>query len=128
VDECDLAEVCTGNSLAYPADRKRPNGSACGGDGNVCTQDFCQNGTCVHPAKPDGAACPGGACCDGQCVATQSDETHCGVCGRACDTGTNCCGGACVDLTRNRQHCGRCGRRCKGTCRNGRCKRRKQKR
>jgi hypothetical protein len=128
VDECDLAEVCTGASLACPADRKRPNGSACSDDGNACTQDFCQNGACVHPAEPDGAACRSGACCDGQCVDTRTDEAHCGGCSRACAADTNCCGGACIDLTRNRQHCGRCGRRCQGSCRNGRCKRRKKKR
>jgi hypothetical protein len=124
VDECDLPEVCTGNSLACPTDRKRPNGSACSDDGNVCTNDICQNGECVHPAKPDGAACPAGACCEGQCVDTRTDEAHCGGCGIVCAAGMACCAGKCANLKTDKRNCGRCGKRCRrGTrCRGGRCR------
>ena len=48
-------EFCTGDSFACPADRKRPNGSPCNSDGNLCTNDVCQNGSCVH--EPNTAAC-----------------------------------------------------------------------
>ncbi len=155
-NECDLAEVCTGDSVACPTDRKRPNGSACSSDGNPCTNDVCQNGqcvhlpntgaacaddgntctndvcangTCTHPVKQDGDACPDGACCDGQCVDTQTDESHCGVCDLVCAAGTSCCAGKCVNLTSDKRNCGTCGKRCRnGSCRNGRCKKRRKKR
>src|SRR5439155_17622230 len=36
VDECDAAETCTGASTTCPTDAKRPAGTACTDDGNVC--------------------------------------------------------------------------------------------
>lgn len=156
VNECDLAEVCNGSSIACPTDKKKANGAACSSDGNSCTSDICQNGLCTHPAKadreecdddgnactldiclggvcthqpfPDGAVCPGGACCRGQCLNTQTDEANCGGCGAACASGERCCGGKCVNLLRDRANCGTCGKRCrKGSCVNGRCKKKKKK-
>ncbi len=148
--ECDLAEVCTGNSLACPTDRKRPNGSACSSDGNPCTNDICQNGECVHvpntaactddgntctndvcaggicthPAKQDGDDCPEGSCCGGQCVNTNTDAAHCGGCDIVCAAGTSCCAGKCVNLKRDKRNCGRCGKRCRRgkRCKGGRCR------
>lgn len=149
-NECDLPESCTGDSLACPTDRKKTNGAPCTDDGNVCTNDICQNGVCVHtpntaqcaddgdvctadvcaqgecthPTKPDGAACPDGQCCDGVCFDTRSDELHCGGCDVVCAAGTACCASACANITRGKRNCGRCGKRCrKGKhCRGGRCR------
>src|SRR5438093_1783281 len=54
LNECDLAESCTGSSTTCPADAVKTAGTACTDDGNVCTSDVC-NGTigapaCTHPA------------------------------------------------------------------------------
>lgn len=147
--ECDAPEFCTGSSFACPLDRKRPNGSACTSDGDVCTDDVCQNGQCVHvpntaacaddgnictddicaggrcthPPKPDDSSCPAGACCGGQCVETRTDEAHCGACDRVCGAGKTCCKGKCVNLNNDERNCGKCGKRCRRgqTCRRGRC-------
>jgi hypothetical protein len=155
-NECDLAEVCNGASIACPTDRKKANGSSCSSDGNSCTFDVCQNGQCTHPEIPDrfecdddgnactlniclggvcssqafvdGAECPDGVCCGGECVDTQSDEANCGSCDVVCSAGQVCCDGGCIDPQNNKQHCGQCGKRCgRGACRNGRCKRRQKK-
>jgi hypothetical protein len=155
-NECDLAEVCSGSSIACPTDRKKVNGAACSSDGNSCTFDICQNGQCTHPVKPDreecdddgnectldiclsgvcthqpfvdGAICSSGRCCGAKCLNTQTDEANCGACGIACATGQTCCSGKCVSLLRDRANCGACGKRCrKGSCVNGRCKKKKKK-
>jgi hypothetical protein len=49
VDECDVAEACTGASAACPADSKQPDMTACASDGILCTQDVCVSGACEHP-------------------------------------------------------------------------------
>src|SRR5438128_1153151 len=41
VNECDLAEACTGSSSTCPADVVKTAGTACTDDGNVCTTDQC---------------------------------------------------------------------------------------
>src|SRR5207253_2354481 len=53
LNECDLAESCTGSSATCPADAVKTAGTTCTDDGNVCTSDVC-NGTigtpaCTHP-------------------------------------------------------------------------------
>ena len=57
--ECDVAETCTGTSASCPADTKKPSGTACTDDGNVCTKDQCDgsNVTCQHPAGNAGTVC-----------------------------------------------------------------------
>ena len=90
-NECDVAEVCTGSSLFCPVDRKRPNGAACSGDGNPCTNDVCQNGECVHVPNTaacanDGNACTNDVCQDGTCTHPLKQD------GSACPDGS-CCGG-----------------------------------
>jgi len=56
VNECDLAEACTGSSSTCPADVVKTAGTACTDDGNVCTTDQCNGSAsplCVHnPAMP----------------------------------------------------------------------------
>ena len=148
--ECDAPEFCTGSSLNCPPDRKLPNGTPCGDDGdactddvcrngqcvhvpnaaacaddgNACTADVCANGTCTHPALADGTACPGGACCGGRCVDLKTDAANCGACGRVCGAGRGCCAGRCVRLARDERNCGACGRRCRNgkRCRDGQCR------
>ena len=44
--QCDVAEACTGGSVNCPADGKRGDGTTCS-NGNSCTADTCQVGTCV---------------------------------------------------------------------------------
>src|SRR5439155_1828806 len=61
VNECDLADTCTGTSTTCPADAVKAVGTACTDDGNVCTTDVC-NGTvgspaCTHPAGNAGTVC-----------------------------------------------------------------------
>lgn len=75
--------------------------------------------------------------CDGACVRADSDDAHCGACGRACATSESCvsgtcisgceppfvsCGGRCVDAENDPDHCGGCGVRCAtGLCIEGAC-------
>ena len=66
MDECHDAGVCdplTGACSPVP----KPNGSACD-DGNPCTTDACQTGTCTGVSKLDGTPCDGGVCIAGGCV------------------------------------------------------------
>jgi len=46
------------------------NGSICKDDGQVCTDDLCQDGVCIHPDKPDGTMCDDGFVCtvDDNCI------------------------------------------------------------
>lgn len=99
---CDDNDPCTVDSCAVakqacihtPADQ----GSACGDDGNVCTNDFCDGGSCNHPALADGAACDadGSACT----VADSCQQGSC-VAGAApgCDDGNACTADACDPMT-----------------------------
>ena len=79
--------------------------------------EFCVDGQC--------SCRPGLTDCGGNCVDTQSDLSHCGGCGRACNqscVGGNCvsgssctqtdCSGACVDTNSNPLHCGACNALC----------------
>src|SRR5207245_7381676 len=64
VNECDLAETCTGSSATCPAEAVKSAGTVCTDDANPCTTDVC-NGTvgspaCQHPAGNAGAARPDG--------------------------------------------------------------------
>jgi hypothetical protein len=74
VNECDLAENCTGSSADCPPNLCDPSGTACGDDGNRCTNDVC-DGVCGSASSPscthtDNNRC--GACClkdgSGECV------------------------------------------------------------
>jgi len=67
------------------ATRTRPRNTCASGcdDGNACTADSCQNGTCTHAPVGDGGACGGTTsdcgmpvCMGGQCV-SQSGEINC---------------------------------------------------
>jgi len=54
-DDCANPDTCNGAGACLSNDV--PNGDACADDGNDCTNDICQTGTCVHPFKPVGSAC-----------------------------------------------------------------------
>ncbi len=56
-DECDPAEVCDGAALTCPTEVFLPNGTVCTDDGALCSDDVCQTGVCLHPAKIDGTLC-----------------------------------------------------------------------
>jgi hypothetical protein len=86
----------------------------CESDDNYCTRDVCQDGACTHPPDPalDGAicgsavgqTCQDGKCqcprhqevCNGECRNLQTDEAHCGECGKTCTGGKTCQGGNCT--------------------------------
>jgi hypothetical protein len=121
VNECDVAEFCTGDSLSCPADSKRPNGTPCSSDGNICTDDICQNGACVH--VPNSAACAddGNPCTDDVCVQglclhlTKPSGTTCTDDGNPC-TDDVCSGVTCTHPAKPD------GTPCPtGTCRGGQC-------
>src|SRR5207245_517541 len=59
VDECDVAESCTGTSTTCPTDAFVASGTPCTDDGNVCTTDVCSgsSATCTHPAGNAGTVC-----------------------------------------------------------------------
>ena len=97
--ECDLADNCTGSSAACPADAKKPNGTSCTDDGNVCTNDQCDGtlDTCQHPNNTapcdDGNACTtSDTCSGGTCVGGAApdcdDSNPCTV--DTCNPGTGC--------------------------------------
>lgn len=87
------------------------------------------NGT-VTPTDNGAPACAAPrTTCAGTCVDTQSDQAHCGACGRACSGGQICnngscqatstctaprmvCDGACVNTRTDVENCGACGRAC----------------
>src|SRR5207253_10654203 len=76
VNECDLAETCTGSSTSCPPDLVKAAGTACTDDGNACTTDMC-NGTvgapaCTHPAGNAGTVCPAAV---NDCALADSDAT-----------------------------------------------------
>ncbi|OBZ79276.1 Disintegrin and metalloproteinase domain-containing protein B [Grifola frondosa] len=85
---CDIAEVCTGNSSACPADVIVPNGRSCGSNGLACASGTCtsldaqcQLVSCQDPSNSnqcvvlqstliDGSPCGyGGTCYSGSCKA-----------------------------------------------------------
>lgn len=45
---CDAAEACSGATAACPADAAQADGTTCTDDGNTCTVDLCQGGSCSH--------------------------------------------------------------------------------
>lgn len=66
--------------------------------------------------------------CGSTCHDTATDVSHCGSCGKACQSGEQClagvcsrvckegqvqCEGACADVQSNPFHCGKCGNQCK---------------
>src|SRR5438445_6763509 len=59
VNECDVAETCTGTSTTCPTDTFKSNTTACTDDGNLCTRDDCSgtSATCTHPAGNAGTVC-----------------------------------------------------------------------
>src|SRR5213078_1216749 len=98
VNDCDLAETCTGSSATCPADAVKSAGAVCTDDGNPCTTDVC-NGTvgspaCQHPAGNAGAACAddGNPCTLDQCNGTSTTCQHpAGNAGAACADDSNPC-------------------------------------
>lgn len=89
--DCQIRS-CNGTSQCTVTNR--PSGYACTDDGNPCTTDTCNaNGTCTHPNRSNGASCGSTAnrrCCGGSCVNISTDESHCGGCFTACDSGFTC--------------------------------------
>src|SRR5947208_264836 len=80
VNECDLAEACTGSSSTWPADVVKTAGTACTDGGSVCTTDQCNGSVasplCVHSPGNAGTTCratAGG--CDAAETCTGSSST-----------------------------------------------------
>ncbi len=95
--ECTVG-VCsaqTGDCVADPANQ----GLSCTDDGNECTGDLCDNGTCSHPNLTDGTGCTddGNECTDDQCLAGVCDHPD-ATNGIACTTDAlSCTLDVCVD-------------------------------
>lgn len=122
--------VCAGRCV-----RRGSDPGHCGSCGRQCpTGTSCVNGDCVggdgSGTGPDGSGgcdCPPGkACCAGACTDLNTDNRHCGDCGRTCPAGETCCDGQCRNLQQDHRNCGRCGRRCASdeVCSQGQCRRR----
>jgi hypothetical protein len=119
----------------------------CGACGVACAADeICLAGACT-PCPADNQICgnvccsPSQTCCDGTCVDDlESNENHCGACGKRCPricteeqgdppicNGPRCCsGGVCLkskSLQSNPDNCGACGHACAAgeSCCNGEC-------
>ena len=133
---------CVGKCTDIAADAE--NCSTCG---NKCGIDeICEKGNCVTPTG--GGSTPPDTCntgltdCAGSCVDTQKDNSNCGSCGYACNTGAgeSCqsgkcsagcptgktdCNGSCVDTQSDNDNCGLCGQACNTsgdeTCNKGMC-------
>ena len=73
VNPANSCQVCN-VGLNPTAWSNRSNGTTCDDDGNACTQDSCQAGTCAHLAWNDGTACNDGNAC------TQTDTCQSGAC------------------------------------------------
>jgi len=48
VDECDIAEACSGSSTTCPPDLFKSDGTECNSDGQPCSEDRCKEGKCDH--------------------------------------------------------------------------------
>ncbi len=55
--ECDVDDKCDGVAASCPADGHVAEGTACSGDGNVCTVDACAAGLCAHTPGNAGTVC-----------------------------------------------------------------------
>jgi hypothetical protein len=65
------------------------------------------HGCCDTEPVPDCDHCPPGTrCCANACVYTQTDRTHCGTCGHACESTAICASGTCVSCPPGRVVCG----------------------
>ena len=105
--DSDCSERC--NELLNNCTAHDPNGSVCASDGEICTNDVCQFGTCSHLPANAGTVCraASGACdvpetCNGVngfCPANffVSEGTECRGSTDACDPAEACTGtsGAC---------------------------------
>jgi len=139
LDQCQGAEGCTSTPLS---DIECTDGDLCTtsdscadgtcvgvpvdcGDGNDCTEDFCDpSAGCGHDDVPDGAECEDGDVCkDGECSCVpQCDGKECGPdgCGAECgacdaEAGMQCVDGACQCIPKCAgQQCGDDG--CGGVC------------
>jgi|GEM_PF-2766816 len=105
----------------------------CIDDGNPCTKEVCDEGTCTHPMEEGGAACAGGRCYSGACCKGCWDGTVCqagsdiATCGgggdacKTCDDDKECTLDACTESvcenapTREGESCAG------GRCRSGVC-------
>ncbi len=100
----DPHEVCDGVSTTCPADSKAPNGATCTDDGNPCTTDLCESGSCTHSAGNAGTVCrsSAGVCdpaetCDGVTTTCPADAktpagTECRASTGECDPHEVCDG------------------------------------
>lgn len=84
---------------APAVDVPSPDASTDAARGDVMTDDVPVDASAPAdaPAGCGGApACAAGlTCCGGACVDTRSSTSHCGACGRSCDSGQVCASGLC---------------------------------
>ncbi len=84
-EECDDGNFSDGDCCSRLC-RLDPSGSACGADGNSCTDDVCDGvGTCQHLERPDGSSCDDGNQC------TEGDVCAAGACKAPVRVCNDCC-------------------------------------
>jgi len=96
---CDGGERCGGKCIDVKEDSKN-----CGTCGNVCPFEapYCNGGKCELRSNSTSSSTSGGSSSG---ATSSSGSTQ-------CMDGTTSCNGSCVDLNSNENHCGRCGRSC----------------
>jgi hypothetical protein len=79
VGSCDDGNPCTSDSCDNGSCKHTPtSGGGCTDDGDPCTDDKCQSGSCTHPPKAEGASCNGDGqeCTEGKCMGGTCVETN----------------------------------------------------
>ncbi len=158
MDECPRGQRCDPGSSACVSgcrrdDDCRPEGDAgtarpptcdmtrsicieCATDDDCPVRTLCTMGRCLPGCNERRGCGQGEVCCGNICVDGQSDTSHCGACGRRCETANGvpaCTAGNCsvamctegftdcnaqvddgceVEVRNDPRHCGRCGNVC----------------
>ncbi|KLO06319.1 zincin [Schizopora paradoxa] len=103
--QCDIAEMCTGNSSSCPSDTFQPNGKSCGSDGLACANGICTSES-LQCQNIGGSMNLTTACSrqDNSCQVSCQDPTNSNACvqlqsdlvdGSSCGLGGTCSGGVC---------------------------------
>jgi subtilisin-like proprotein convertase family protein len=96
--DCDDGNVCTDDSCAAGVCLHVDNTDPCASDNNLCTDDVCSGGLCTHPANSlpcnDANGCTSADTCSGGNCVGTPNSDPCED-NNACTSGTTCINGAC---------------------------------
>ncbi len=97
--QCDDGNPCTVDSCNSGSctSTASPDGTPCADDGDECTQDVCSSGSCTHPPQPAGLSCVQSGGDLGYCDGA-SPAPSCVAClsDSHCDDGDSCTEDRCV--------------------------------